>query len=38
MVVGSAIVKIVEQNASDPNVADKVEEFVKPLVDAVHAG
>ncbi|MDF1755388.1 MAG: tryptophan synthase subunit alpha [Verrucomicrobiales bacterium] len=33
VVVGSAIVRIVEQNASDPDVAAKVEAFVKPLVD-----
>lgn len=33
VVVGSAIVRIVEQNVGDPEVAAKVEAFVKPLVD-----
>lgn len=37
VVVGSAIVKLVEQNGSSPDCAAKVEAFVKPLVDAVHA-
>lgn len=32
VVVGSAIVRIVEQNADSPDVAGKVEAFVKPLV------
>ncbi len=35
VVVGSAIVKLVEQNGAEPDVADKVAAFVKPLVDAV---
>ena len=35
VVVGSAIVKLVEQNGAAPDVADKVGAFVKPLVDAV---
>ena len=34
VVVGSAIVRIIEQNATSPDVAAKVEAFVKPLVDA----
>jgi len=35
VVVGSAIVKLVEQNGALADVADKVGAFVKPLVDAV---
>lgn len=35
IVVGSAIVKIVENNADDPDVATKVGAFVKTLVDAI---
>lgn len=35
IVVGSAIVKIVENNADDPQVAQKVGAFVKTLVDAI---
>lgn len=34
VIVGSAIVRIIEQNADNPKVADLVEAFVKPLVDA----
>lgn len=34
VVVGSAIVRIIEQFGTDPNVAAKVATFVKPLVDA----
>lgn len=37
VVVGSAIVKLIEQNGTSPDCAAKVEIFVKPLVDAVHA-
>lgn len=37
VVVGSAIVKLIEQNGSSADCAAKVEAFVKPLVDAVHA-
>jgi len=37
VVVGSAIVKLIEQNGSSPDCAAKVKAFVKPLVDAVHA-
>lgn len=33
VVVGSAIVRIVESNADSPDVADRVGAFVKPLVD-----
>ena len=35
VVVGSAIVKIVEQNATASNVAQKVGAFAKPLADAI---
>ena len=35
IVVGSAIVKIVENNADDPKVAQKVGSFVKSLVEAI---
>ena len=35
IVVGSAIVKIVENNAEDPKVAEKVGAFVKGLVEAI---
>lgn len=35
VVVGSAIVKLIEQNGASADVADKVGAFVKPLVDAV---
>ncbi len=34
VVVGSAIVRIVEANGSAPDLGEKVEAFVKPLVDA----
>lgn len=34
VVVGSAIVRVIEQHGADPDVASKVEAFVKPLVDA----
>ncbi|GEP46023.1 tryptophan synthase subunit alpha [Brevifollis gellanilyticus] len=37
VVVGSAIVKLIEKNGASPDVAEQVEAFVKPLVDAVHA-
>ena len=37
VVVGSAIVKLIEQNGASPDCAAKVEAFVKPLVDAVKA-
>lgn len=35
VVVGSAIVKLIEQNGASADLADKVGAFVKPLVDAV---
>jgi len=35
VVVGSAIVKLIEQHGSSPDLLAKVREFVKPLVDAV---
>ena len=34
VVVGSAIVKVVAANGDQPDLAEKVHEFVKPLVDA----
>ena len=37
VVVGSAIVKIVEQNATAEDVAQKVGDFAKPLADAIKA-
>lgn len=37
VVVGSAIVKLVEQNGSKQDFTDRVSAFVKPLVDAVKA-
>ncbi|MGV3660102.1 MAG: tryptophan synthase subunit alpha [Prosthecobacter sp.] len=37
VVVGSAIVKLVEKHGASPDCAAQVEAFVKPLVDAVHA-
>lgn len=37
VVVGSVIVKLIEKQGSDSNLASQVGEFVKPLVDAVKA-
>lgn len=37
VVVGSAIVKLIEKNGASPDVAAQLEAFVKPLVDAVKA-
>jgi tryptophan synthase alpha chain len=37
VVVGSAIVKLIEKHGSSPSVAQEVGAFVKPLVDAVKA-
>lgn len=37
VVVGSAIVKLIEQHGAEPDLAARVEAFVKPLVDAVKA-
>ena len=34
VVVGSAIVKQVEAHGNDSDLADRIEAFVKPLVDA----
>ena len=35
VVVGSAIVKLIEQHGNAPDLAVKLRDFVKPLVDAV---
>ena len=35
VVVGSAIVKLIEQHGNSPDLAERLTEFVKPLVDAV---
>jgi tryptophan synthase alpha chain len=35
VVVGSAIVKLIEQHGSDNSLTDRLAAFVKPLVDAV---
>jgi hypothetical protein len=37
VVVGSAIVRLIEQNGSSPDLSDRLLAFVKPLVDAVKA-
>ena len=37
VVVGSAIVRLIEQNGSSPDLPDRLLAFVKPLVDAVKA-
>ena len=37
VVVGSVIVKLIEKHGASPDLADQVEQFVKPLVDAVKA-
>lgn len=37
VVVGSAIVKLIEKNGTSPDLANQVEAFVRPLVEAVHA-
>jgi len=37
VVVGSAIVKLIEKNGASPDCTASVEAFVKPLVDAVKA-
>lgn len=36
VIVGSAIVKTVELNADDPEVAAKLKDFVTPLIEATH--
>ena len=33
--VGSAIVKLIEKHGNAPDLASKLRDFVKPLVDAV---
>lgn len=37
VVVGSAIVRLIEQNSADPALPERLTVFVKPLVDAVKA-
>ncbi len=37
VVVGSAIVRLIEQNGADPALPERLTAFVKPLVDAVKA-
>ena len=37
VIVGSAIVKRIQENANDPNVAEKMREFVAPLIEATHS-
>ena len=37
VIVGSAIVRKIQENANDPNVAQKLREFVTPLIEATHA-
>ena len=37
VVVGSAIVKLIEKNGTSPDLAARIEAFVKPLVAAVKA-
>jgi tryptophan synthase alpha chain len=37
VIVGSAIVKLIERNGAEPDLADRVAAFVKPMVDAVKA-
>jgi len=37
VIVGSAIVRKIQENANDPNVAQKLREFVTPLIKATHA-
>ncbi len=36
VVVGSAIVKRIQEHAADPKLGEKIYDFVKPLVDAAH--
>jgi len=36
VVVGSAIVRTIEDNTDSPDLADKIHDMVKPLVDATH--
>ncbi len=37
VIVGSAIVRTVQDNAGDPNVAQKLKDFVTPLIEATHS-
>ena len=37
VIVGSAIVRTIQENANDPNIAQKLREFVTPLIEATHA-
>lgn len=37
VIVGSAIVRTVQENADDPKVADLLREFVAPLIEATHS-
>jgi len=37
VIVGSAIVRTVQENAGAPDVAQKLKEFVTPLIEATHA-
>ena len=37
IIVGSAIVRTVQENASSPDVAQKLKDFVTPLIEATHS-
>jgi tryptophan synthase alpha chain len=37
VIVGSAIVRKIQENANDPNVAQTLRDFVAPLIKATHA-
>ena len=37
VIVGSAIVRKVQENADDPEVANILKEFVTPLIEATHS-
>ena len=37
VIVGSAIVRTVQDNADAPDVAQKLKDFVTPLIEATHA-
>ncbi|MFT7172198.1 MAG: tryptophan synthase alpha chain [Paracoccaceae bacterium] len=37
VIVGSAIVRTVQENADAPDVAQKLKDFVKPLIEATHS-
>ena len=36
IIVGSAIVRKIQENSNDPNVAKKLKDFVTPLIKAIH--